>query len=65
VAKGETCRDLLEDKAWLKQLAFEKTPKADDHDDETVEQAYTVEVSGKRFDVKVIGPRSAVGAASR
>ena len=21
-ARGETCRDLLEDKAWLKQLAF-------------------------------------------
>ena len=21
-AKGETCRDLLEDKAWLKTLAF-------------------------------------------
>jgi acetyl-CoA/propionyl-CoA carboxylase biotin carboxyl carrier protein len=55
-AKGETCRDLLEDKDWLKQLAFEKTPKADDHDEQTVEQAYTVEVSGKRFDVKVIGP---------
>ncbi|MEA2304623.1 MAG: acetyl-CoA/propionyl-CoA carboxylase, biotin carboxylase, biotin carboxyl carrier protein [Solirubrobacteraceae bacterium] len=55
-AKGETCRDLLEDKGWLKQLAFEKTPKADDEDEATVEQAYTVEVSGKRFDVKVIGP---------
>ncbi len=26
-ARGETCRDLLEDRAWLKTLAFEKPPK--------------------------------------
>jgi acetyl-CoA/propionyl-CoA carboxylase, biotin carboxylase, biotin carboxyl carrier protein len=58
-ARGETCRDLMEDKGWLKQLAFPKAPKpgADDAQDApTVEQAYTVEVSGRRFDVKVIGP---------
>ncbi|HEX5307807.1 MAG TPA: biotin/lipoyl-containing protein, partial [Solirubrobacteraceae bacterium] len=55
-AKGETCRDLLEDKAWLKTLAFEKPAKADDEDEQAkVEQAYTVEVSGRRFDVRVIG----------
>ena len=29
---------------------------AGDDDDETVEQTYTVEVSGRRFDVSVIGP---------
>jgi acetyl-CoA/propionyl-CoA carboxylase, biotin carboxylase, biotin carboxyl carrier protein len=56
-AKGETCRDLLEDKAWLKTLAFEKPAKASDDADEqvTIEQTYTVEVSGQRFDVKIIG----------
>jgi acetyl-CoA/propionyl-CoA carboxylase biotin carboxyl carrier protein len=54
---AETCRDLVEDKAWLKQLAFPKPEKRADGEDgsETVEQAYTVEVSGRRFDVKVIG----------
>jgi acetyl-CoA/propionyl-CoA carboxylase biotin carboxyl carrier protein len=55
-ARGETCRDLLEDRAWLKSLAFEKTPARDDDEEETVEQTYTVEVSGRRFDVRVIGP---------
>src|SRR5450755_1545900 len=47
-ADGETCRDLIEDRAWLKQLAFEAAAKASDDGDEeeSVEQAYTVEVSG-------------------
>ena len=64
-AKGETCRDLLEDKAWLKTLAFEKpTPKGEDESEpEKVEQTYTVEVSGQRFDVKVLGPPPSGGAA--
>jgi acetyl-CoA/propionyl-CoA carboxylase, biotin carboxylase, biotin carboxyl carrier protein len=55
-AKGETCRDLLEDKAWLKRLAFPQTdaPGADD-EGEKVKRTYEVEVSGKRFDVNVIG----------
>ena len=54
---GETCRDLVEDKKWLKQLAFPKPEKpADDSDEEPkVERDYAVEVSGRRFDVKVIG----------
>ena len=63
-ARGETCRDLLEDRAWLKTLAFEKQdPVADsgEQEQELVEQSYTVEVSGRRFDVKVVGPPS--GAA--
>src|SRR5436309_3426924 len=55
-ADGETCRDLLEDKSWLKALAFQAPAKPADGEDETVEQTYTVEVSGRRFDVKVIGP---------
>src|SRR6202011_2257100 len=58
-AKGETCRDLIEDAKWLKALAF---PAADATDDDaeqpTVAHDYTVEVSGKRFDVKVIGAPS-------
>jgi acetyl-CoA/propionyl-CoA carboxylase biotin carboxyl carrier protein len=64
-ADAETCRDLIEDRAWLGQLAFEPIPAAVDGDEAatTVEQTYTVEVSGKRFDVKVIGAPPAVGTA--
>ncbi len=55
--RGETCKDLLEDKAWLKTLAFPKDAKpAEGEDAEKVEQTYEVEVSGKRFDVRVVGP---------
>jgi acetyl-CoA/propionyl-CoA carboxylase biotin carboxyl carrier protein len=54
---AETCRDLIEDRAWLKELAFPKAEKAAAEDGgEAVEHSYTVEVSGRRFDVKVIGP---------
>jgi acetyl-CoA/propionyl-CoA carboxylase biotin carboxyl carrier protein len=65
-ARAETARNLLEDRSWLKQLAFEKAPPpAEDGEPETVEQTYTVEVSGKRFDVKVIGaPAPAVNGAA-
>jgi acetyl-CoA/propionyl-CoA carboxylase, biotin carboxylase, biotin carboxyl carrier protein len=60
---AETCRDLIEDRDWLKRLAFEKPEApADEEEAEPVEQSYTVEVSGKRFDVKVIGPPPAAGA---
>jgi acetyl-CoA/propionyl-CoA carboxylase biotin carboxyl carrier protein len=63
-ADAETCRDLIEDRAWLKQLAFDPAaPAPADDDAGTVEQTYTVEVSGKRFDVKVIGTASADAAA--
>ena len=64
-ADAETCRDLIEDRDWLKQLAFPpaKAPDDADHDAEPVEQSYTVEVSGKRFDVKVIGPPFGGGVA--
>ena len=57
--KGETCRDLLEDKKWLKTLAFPvPTPSAADGEgnEQRLEQTYAVEVSGKRFDVRVVGP---------
>src|SRR5580693_8504817 len=52
-AKGETCRDLLEDKQWLKTLAFPKPDgaaagaAAAADEQEKVEQSYAVEVSGK------------------
>jgi len=65
--KGETCRDLVEDKDWLKQLAYEKPPEPAEEEDEgeKVERSYAVEVSGKRFDVKVIGAAlSANGAGA-
>jgi acetyl-CoA/propionyl-CoA carboxylase, biotin carboxylase, biotin carboxyl carrier protein len=62
-ANAETCRDLVEDRKWLKQLAFDAVPKPAEDDEEKVEQAYTVEVSGRRFDVKVIGPPPVAGAA--
>src|SRR3954452_17703858 len=55
---GETCRDLVEDKKWLKELAFDKPPAPEETEGEEepkVERSYAVEVSGKRFDVKVIG----------
>jgi acetyl-CoA/propionyl-CoA carboxylase biotin carboxyl carrier protein len=65
-ANAETCRDLVEDKAWLKQLAFPKPEAAAADSDEEqpakVEQTYTVEVSGRRFDVTVIGPPPAGGS---
>jgi acetyl-CoA/propionyl-CoA carboxylase, biotin carboxylase, biotin carboxyl carrier protein len=54
-ANGETCRDLVEDKAWLEQLAFPAMAKPAEEEDEKVEHDYAVEVSGRKFDVKVIG----------
>jgi acetyl-CoA/propionyl-CoA carboxylase biotin carboxyl carrier protein len=53
---GETCRDLVEDREWLKALAFPKAGPAAADEEETVEHEYTVEVSGRKFDVRVIGP---------
>jgi acetyl-CoA/propionyl-CoA carboxylase biotin carboxyl carrier protein len=61
-AKAETCRDLIEDKGWLKTLAQPKPEKPADDAPEQVEREYTVEVGGKRFDVKVRGEAFAGGA---
>jgi acetyl-CoA/propionyl-CoA carboxylase biotin carboxyl carrier protein len=57
-ARAETCRDLIGDREWLKSLAFPKAEKPAEGEEETekVQQTYTIEVSGKRFDVTVIGP---------
>ena len=63
---GETCRDLVEDRDWLKQLAFPAAEKpADEDEPEKVSREYAVEVSGRRFDVTVIGEAMAAanGAA--
>jgi acetyl-CoA/propionyl-CoA carboxylase, biotin carboxylase, biotin carboxyl carrier protein len=62
-ANGETCRDLIEDRAWLKQLAFPKVEKPTDDEPELEERSYTVEVSGKRFEVVVHGEAIATAAA--
>jgi len=65
-ARGETCRDLLEDPEWLKSLAIEAPPATAGEPDEgePVERAYTVEVSGRKFDVRVIGPPGGHGEAA-
>jgi acetyl-CoA/propionyl-CoA carboxylase biotin carboxyl carrier protein len=67
-ADAETCRDLIEDRKWLKELAQPK-PEQPEEGAETVERDYLVEVSGKRFDVKVRGealtPNGAAPAAAR
>jgi acetyl-CoA/propionyl-CoA/long-chain acyl-CoA carboxylase, biotin carboxylase, biotin carboxyl carrier protein len=56
-AGGETCRDLMEDREWLKTTAPEtvEPPAATEEGAEVVARDYKVEVSGKLFDVKVIG----------
>jgi acetyl-CoA/propionyl-CoA/long-chain acyl-CoA carboxylase, biotin carboxylase, biotin carboxyl carrier protein len=64
---GETCRDLIEDRDWLKstqEAASSAAPAgaATDSDGEMVARDYKVEVGGKLFDVKVIG--DAVAAAA-
>jgi len=56
-ARGETCRDLIEDREWLKALAFPKAEaEGPEGTPEPVEHSYTVEISGRKFDVRVIGP---------
>jgi acetyl-CoA/propionyl-CoA carboxylase biotin carboxyl carrier protein len=56
-ARAETCRDLISDRKWLKSLAVSapEQPAEAGEAAEKLRQTYTVEVSGKRFDVTVIG----------
>jgi acetyl-CoA/propionyl-CoA/long-chain acyl-CoA carboxylase, biotin carboxylase, biotin carboxyl carrier protein len=64
-AKGETCRDLMEDSEWLKSTApADPKPLEPSEDGEIVSRDYKVEVSGKLFDVKVIGEAFAGGGAA-
>ena len=64
-ADAQTCRDLLEDPEWLASTGGGVGgDELADEPAETLEQDYTVEVSGRRFDVKVIGPPPAAGAVN-
>jgi acetyl-CoA/propionyl-CoA carboxylase, biotin carboxylase, biotin carboxyl carrier protein len=66
-ANGETCRDLTEDRDWLKSLAPEAAPAAggeEPSEDGKAERSYQVEVGGKLFDVKVIGDAAPAAAAN-
>jgi acetyl-CoA/propionyl-CoA carboxylase biotin carboxyl carrier protein len=64
-ANAETCKDLTEDKDWLKTTApAEPQARVEDDGEETVTQTYTVEVSGRRFDVNVHGPAFAGGVVA-
>ncbi|HKZ13443.1 MAG TPA: acetyl-CoA carboxylase biotin carboxylase subunit [Solirubrobacterales bacterium] len=64
-ADGETCRDLMEDAEWLKSTAPAEAaaPEPSEEGAEVVTRDYKVEVSGRLFDVKVIGEAVAGAAA--
>jgi acetyl-CoA/propionyl-CoA carboxylase biotin carboxyl carrier protein len=53
-ARGETCRDLLEDDSWLASIGSEPS-STESAGEQAVTLGYTVEVSGRRFDVRVSG----------
>jgi acetyl-CoA/propionyl-CoA carboxylase biotin carboxyl carrier protein len=63
-AQGETCRDLTENDAWLAE-----TPSPGEatlgEAEASPPQAYVVEVAGRRFDVRVIGPPTAAANGAR
>lgn len=62
---AETRRDLSEDRAWIKELAFpkpESTAGEAEAGAETPHRSCSVQASGTRFDVKVIGAPLAAGA---
>jgi acetyl-CoA/propionyl-CoA carboxylase biotin carboxyl carrier protein len=67
-ARGETCRDLIEDREWLKTLkpalAADSAASGTVAEDPKLEREYTVEVAGKRFDVRVIGAAGGSGPAA-
>jgi acetyl-CoA/propionyl-CoA carboxylase biotin carboxyl carrier protein len=63
---GETCRDLMEDRDWLRLTApgtAAAAPADDEEKGEQIARDYKVEVSGRLFEVKVIGEAIAGGAA--
>jgi acetyl-CoA/propionyl-CoA carboxylase biotin carboxyl carrier protein len=66
-AKGETCRDLLEDPEWIKSLPADTpgaAPAGDEEQPELSEREYKVEVGGRLYPVKVIGEAMGNGAAA-
>ncbi len=69
-AKGETCRDLVGDKKWLKALAPEKVAEVaqaaeDDGAGELAERTYKIEVDGRLHAVKVFGAVGPTGGAAQ
>jgi len=63
-ARGETCRDLTEDREWLKSLAPQPPGReaeeaaggaSEDEAEQQAERTYAVEVDGRLHSVKVIG----------
>src|SRR4051812_7554200 len=63
-AEGETCRDLIEDRRWLKELATPAPEQASEDEAEVVARDYVVEVSGKRFSVTVHGEATSSNGAA-
>ena len=63
-ARAETCRDLLDDDDWLAGTAADPGPPADERQSADAHD-YTVEVGGRRFQVRVSGPANGVAAAAR
>jgi acetyl-CoA/propionyl-CoA carboxylase biotin carboxyl carrier protein len=59
-ARAETCRDLVEDDEWLASIAAEPAG-GEGTSDAAVALEYTVEVGGRRFDVRVSGPPNGAG----
>ena len=53
-ARAETCRDLIDDDAWLAQTAADPGESAEEPESAGARD-YTVEVSGRRFQVRVSG----------
>jgi acetyl-CoA/propionyl-CoA carboxylase biotin carboxyl carrier protein len=55
---GETCRDLIGDRSWLKSLAApppSKAAESPEGEDAVAQREYKVEVNGRLHSVKVIG----------
>jgi acetyl-CoA/propionyl-CoA/long-chain acyl-CoA carboxylase, biotin carboxylase, biotin carboxyl carrier protein len=65
-SRGETCRDLMEDNDWLKSTApaEAEAPAPSEEGAEMVTRDYKVEVSGKLFDVTVVGEAPGGGIAA-
>jgi acetyl-CoA/propionyl-CoA carboxylase biotin carboxyl carrier protein len=70
-AKGETCRDLVADKKWLKQTSPDTSSASppggsgsEQDEAEPVEREYAVEVDGRLHKVKVIGTAAPAGNAA-
>jgi len=64
--KGETCRDLIGDRGWLRSLApSEPQAPAEGSDEESAlaEREYKVEVNGRLHSVRVIGAAGPNGQA--